>query len=105
MHFIDLSKAFETVDQIILIKKLEIYGVKGINLAWFRNYLTNRKQFISINYELEKDTLTIRCGVPQGSILAPLLFLLYVKDLHNSSVLGPTMFGDDTNLFLLSKNT
>ena len=103
--FIDLLETFETVGQIILIKKLEIYGVKGINLAWLRSYLTNRKQHTSINYELITDTPTIRCGVPQGSILGPFLFLLYVNHLHNSSVLGPIIFADDTNLFLLSINT
>ena len=97
--FIDLSKAFDTVDHTILIKKLEMYGIKGINLAWFRSYLTNRIQYISITRDLETDTKNICCGVPQGSILGPLLFLLYVNDLHNSTALDPIMFADDTNLF------
>ena len=90
--FIDLSKAFDTVDHTILNRKLEMHGIKGIKLAWFRSYLTNRVQYISITYDLETDTKNICCGVLQGSILGPLLFLLYVNDLHNSSALGPIMF-------------
>ena len=76
-----------------------MYGIKGINLAWFRGYLTNRIQYISIICDLETGTKNICCGVPQGSILGPLLFLLYVNDLHNSSAFDPVMFADDTNLF------
>ena len=76
-----------------------MYGIKGINLAWFRSYLANRIQYISITHDLETDTKNIYCGVPQGSILGPLLFLLYVNDLSNSSALDPIIFADDTNLF------
>ena len=72
--FIDLSKAFDTVDHTVLIKKLEMYGIKGINLARFRNCLTNRIQYISITRNLEADTKNICCGVTQDSILGPLLF-------------------------------
>ena len=90
--FIDLSKAFDAVDHTILNRKLEMHGIKGIKLAWFRSYLTNRIQYISITYDLETDTKNICCEVLQGSILGPLLFLLYVNDLQNSSVLGPIMF-------------
>ena len=102
--FIDFSKAFDTVDHTILIRKLKMYGIKGIHLAWFRSYLTNRIQYISITHDLETDTKNICCGVPQGSILGPLLFLLYVNDLHNSSALDPIMFADDTNLFYEHKD-
>ena len=90
---IDLLKAFDTVDHTILIRKLEMCGIKGINLAWFRSYLTNRI------HDLETDTKNICCGVPQGSILLPLLFLLYVNDLHNSSALDSITSSDDTNPF------
>ena len=103
--FIDLSKAFDTVDHSILLKKLELYGVTDRNHTWFKNYLSNRKQFIQINNEENTELETITCGVPQGSILGPLLFLLYVNDLKNASnLLGLIMFADDTNLFLTHKD-
>ena len=103
--FIDLSKAFDTVDHSILLKKLELYGVTNRNHSWFKNYLSNRKQFIQINDEENTELETITCGVPQGSILGPLLFLLYVNDLKNASnLLDTIMYADDTNLFLTHKD-
>ena len=97
--FVDLSKAFDTVDHQILIKKLEYYGIAENNLRWFENYLKDRQQFISFKNNSTKK-VTITCGVPQGSILGPLFFLLYVNNLHHpSKVLNPIMFADDTNLF------
>ena len=102
--FIDLSKAFDTVDHDILIKKLNLYGVKGVLLKWFKSYLSNRKQYIEVESQ-KTDYLTIKCGVPQGSILGPLLFLIYVNDLSSSSrILEPIMFADDTNLFFSHKD-
>ena len=103
--FIDLSKAFDTVDHSILLKKLELYGITDRNHGWLKSYLSNRRQFVQIN-EKEKTSLeTISCGVPQGSILGPLLFLLYVNDLKNASnILDPIMFADDTNLFFTHKD-
>ena len=99
--FIDLSKAFDTVDHSILFKKLELYDVTDRNHSWFKNYLSNRKQFIQINNEENRKLETITCGVWQGSILGPLLFLLYVNDLKDASnLLDLIMFADDTNLFL-----
>ena len=98
--FMDLSKVFDTVDHTILIRKLEMYGIKGINLAWFRSYLTNIIQYISITHDLETDTKNICCRVPQGSIFGPLPFLMHVKNLHNSKALDPIMFADGTNLFM-----
>ena len=103
--FIDLSKAFDTVDHSILLKKLELYGITDRNHPWFKNYLSNRKQFIQINNEENTELETITCGVSQGSILGPLLFLLYVNDLKNASnLLDPIMYADDTNLFLTHKD-
>ena len=96
--FVD-SKAFDTVDYQILFKKLEYYGIAGNNLRWFENYLKDRQQSISLENNSTKK-VTITCGVPQGSILRTLLFLLYVNDLHHASkVLNPIIFADDTNLF------
>ena len=91
---IDLSKAFDTVEQKILITKLENYGVKGTNLQWIKSYIENRKQFIA--YEnFSTSYITISCGVPQGSILEPLLFLVYKNDLNKASdVLDPIMFAE-----------
>ena len=103
--FIDLSKAFDTVDHNILLTKLEIYDISGTHLQWFRNYLSNRKQYIQFDGWQKVNYKTVKCRVPQGSILGPLLFLLYINDLHFASdLLDPTMFADDTNLFYSNKD-
>ena len=103
--FIDLSKAVHTVDHSILLKKLKMYGVNTTNLAWFASYLNGRKQYIKITESADTLKKGIKCGVPRGSILGPLLFLLYVSDLPNSSnVLVPIMFSDDTNFFFEQSN-
>ena len=75
--FIDLAKAFDTVDHRVLLSKLQHYGIRGIALSWFQNYLTNRKQYTVID-NAESSQSLIKCGVPQGSILGPILFLIYI---------------------------
>jgi hypothetical protein len=103
--FIDLSKAFDTVNHEILLDKLAYYGIKGKIKEWFKSYLTNRKQYISYENGKKTNLLNILCGVPQGSILGPLLFLLYINDLYNAcNDIMLIMFADDTNLFLSDKN-
>ena len=103
--FIDLSKAFDTVDHKILTKKLKLYGIKDCNLRWFESYLSNGKQFITYG-DKQTNIETITCGVPQVSISGPLLFLIFVNDLHKvTKYLVPIMFADDTNLFCFHKNT
>ena len=105
--FLDLSKAFDTVDHNILLSKLHAYGIRGSMFEWFKDYLSNRKQFVRIN-GVNSDMLDITCGVPQGSVLGPLLFLVYVNDMHKAIDLNDDkvlkLFADDTNLFLYASS-
>jgi retron-type reverse transcriptase len=102
--FSDFTKAFDTVDHTILLSKLYKYGIRGLAHSWFSNYLMNRKQYVRIN-DIKSSLREIKYGVPQGSTLGPLLFLLYVNDLPNvSDKLNFRMFADDTNIFYSHKD-
>ena len=101
--FVDLEKAFDTVNHGILVKKLEHYGINGPYNNWIKSYLSKRSQCVTLNGEKSKK-LTITCGVPQGSVLGPLLFLIYINDM-NKALSKSTVhhFADDTNLLSSSK--
>ena len=102
--FLDLKKAFDTVDHKILLSKLNAYGIKGIAGSWFRSYLSERNQKYFVNGCFSKIRL-LRCGTPQGTILGPLLFLIYINDLPNCLLHSRArMFADDTNLTYASNS-
>ena len=99
--FLDFAKAFDTVNHAILLKKLEYYGIRGISNNWFKSYLSNRSQKVKIG-ECLSDEMEINCGVPQGSVLGPILFLLYINDINESSdKLKFFLFADDTSTLLI----
>ena len=96
---LDLKKAFDTVSHDILLNKLEHYGICGVAKNLFLSFLENRQQLVTINY-YESSKLSINFGVPQGSVLDPLLFLLYINDLPNCTASSLKLFADDTCLIL-----
>ena len=102
--FVDLQKAFDTVDHNILLNKVDHYGIRGVANNWFKSYLSNRKQFVTIN-GVNSDLQSMKFGVPQGSVLGPLLFLIYINDLHSTIKFCTTRhFADDTNLVIKNKS-
>jgi retron-type reverse transcriptase len=112
--FLELSKAFDVINHNLLLAKLEPYGLRGISHVWMRSYLTERSQFVEIHYMEQKTakmkTVTsslkaIKYGVPKGSVLGPLLFLLFIYDLPQV-IQGAevVLFADDTNILITAKN-
>ena len=103
--FIDLQKAFDTVNHSILLHKLSThYGIRGTVNDWFSSYLSNRIQTTQVGSHVSRKESTL-CGVPQGSVLGPLLFLIYVNDIYMASdKLTFYLFADDTNLLYADKN-
>ncbi len=102
--FIDLKKAFDTVNHKILLKKLHAYGIRGSFYRWFESYLSDRSQYVTYN-GCKSKTECIACGVPQGSILGPLLFIIYMNDICNvSNLLFTILYADDTCVLLNGKD-
>ena len=100
----DFSKAFDTVNRNILIEKLDYYGIRGVTKDWFIFYLTKRYQYVSLG-QTESDPHPVSCGVSQGSVLGPLLFLVDINDLSNCSEIRDFhLYADDANLFYKRKN-
>jgi hypothetical protein len=103
--FLDLSKAFDSLNHDILIHKLSYYGIKGKSLDLLKNYLFNRKQYVIMG-DNKSDFLTIKCGVPQGSIIGPLLFIIYVNDITAATKhFYPIVYADDTTLVTSIKSS
>ena len=102
--YLDLSKAFDTLNFDNLIQNLQCFGVTGIPLVWFNTYLINRKQYVEIE-NIQANTSEITTGVPQGSVLGPLLFIIYIDDIINAcKYFDPIVYADYTSLYCSSLN-
>ena len=101
--FCDLSKAFDTINHEVLLEKLDHYGIRGSIHDWLRSYLSGREQYVELNGAISSK-LPILTGVPQGSILGPLLFLIYINDLPSATTMKTILFADDSNFLIRGKN-
>ena len=102
--FAESQKSFDTVDHQILLAKRNYYGICGVSNDWFKSYLSNCNQYVSIT-KYESGIAALNCGIPQGSVLGPLLFLLYINDLDQAIKFYKVHhFADDTNLLCLSNS-
>ena len=103
MVFLDLRKAFDTVNHSILLQKLSNIGSNSSTTSWFKSYLTNRSQQVDLMGTLSTSR-SLNCGVPQGSILGPLLFLLYVNDMSLATTCNLMLYADDSGLIVSGKS-
>jgi retron-type reverse transcriptase len=103
--FLDVRKAFDSINHERLLQKmLDHFGIIGTELEWFKYYLTNREQQCTVNGQISSPKKTV-CGIPQGSILGPLLFLLYINDMPKSlKFCTPSMYADDTEIYASAKD-
>jgi hypothetical protein len=111
--FLDLSKAFDVIDHDLLLAKLELYGLRGISYEWMRSYITARSQFVEIHH-MDQNTCKIKTvtstlkevknGVPQGSVLGPLLFFMFINDLPRVIQNADVSFADDTSILIMENN-
>ena len=101
---IDFSKAFDMVEHNILLQKLYHYGIRGVALSWLKSYLANRKQCVSLNNK-HSSIVEMEYGAPQGSILGPLMFIIYINDIPNICEMAKfILYADDANIIISGRN-